>query len=113
ALQTKSPVMAAGDAIEGYEEYYKNANINNAAWLPFNAYDEEGRPLPMPTRMPAPVASAAYVQQMKIAQEEMMMVSGQYQAQMGENENAKSGIAINQRQRQGDRATYHFLDGQG
>jgi len=31
----------------------------------------------------------------------MMMVSGQYQAQMGENENAKSGVAINARQRQG------------
>lgn len=113
ALQTKSPITAAGDAIEGYEDYYKAANLNNAAWLPFNAYDEEGRQLPAPTRMPAPVASPAYVQQMKIAQEEMMMVSGQYQAQMGENENAKSGVAINQRQRQGDRATFHFLDGQG
>jgi hypothetical protein len=42
----------------------------------------------------------------------MMMVSGQYQAQMGENENAKSGVAINARQRQGDRATYHFIDNQ-
>ena len=38
------------------------------------------------------------------------MASGQYQAQMGENENAKSGVAINARQRQGDRATYHFID---
>lgn len=113
ALQSKSPIMAASDAIEGYEEYYKNANVNNAAWLPFNAYDDEGRQLPMPQRMAPPQASAAYVQQMKIAQEEMMMVSGQYQAQMGENENAKSGIAINARQRQGDRATYHFIDGQG
>jgi len=47
---------------------------------------------------------------MQIAQNEMMMVSGQYQAQMGENENAKSGVAINARQRQGDRATYHFID---
>lgn len=113
ALQSKSPIMAAGDAIEGYEEYYKNQNLNNAAWLPFNAYDDEGRALPAPTRMAPPTASPAYVQQMQIAQNEMMMVSGQYQAQMGENENAKSGIAINQRQRQGDRATYHFLDGQG
>lgn len=112
ALQTKSPIIAAGDAIEGYEEYYRLANLNNAAWLPFNAYDEEGRQLPAPTRMGAPQASPAYVQQMKIAQEEMMMVSGQYQAQMGESENAKSGIAITQRQRQGDRATYHFIDGQ-
>ncbi len=112
ALQTKSPFRAAGDAIEGYEEYYKNANLNNSSYLPFNAYDDEGRSLPPPDRMPAPQSSPAYVQQMQIAQNEMMMVSGQYQAQMGENENAKSGIAINARQRQGDRATYHYIDGQ-
>lgn len=112
ALQTKSPFRAAAGSIEGYEEYYAKANINNASVLMFNAYDDEGRPLPPPDRLPAPQSSPAYVQQMQIAQNEMMMVSGQYQAQMGENENAKSGIAINARQRQGDRATYHFIDGQ-
>ncbi|HXB11084.1 MAG TPA: portal protein, partial [Bacteroidia bacterium] len=72
----------------------------------------EGNPIPPPQRPAPPAASPAYVEQMKIAQEEMMMVSGQYQAQMGENENAKSGVAINARQRQGDRATYHFIDNQ-
>ena len=112
ALQTKSPIMASMDAIEGFENYYRDANVNNAAWLPFNAYDDEGRALPMPQRMAAPQPSPAYVQQLQIAQNEMMMVTGQYQAQMGEEENAKSGIAINQRQRMGDRATYHFIDGQ-
>jgi len=111
ALQTKSPIMAAADAIEGYEEYYETANTVNHSFMPYNAYDEEGRQLPPPQRMAAPQSSPAYVQQMQIAQNEMMMVSGQYQAQMGENENAKSGIAITQRQRQGDRATYHFVDG--
>jgi hypothetical protein len=112
ALQTKSPIMAPMDAVEGFEEYYNNANTNNAAWLPYNHLDGEGNPIPAPSRMPAPVSSPAYVEQMKIAQEEMMMVSGQYQAQMGQNENAKSGVAINARQRQGDRATYHFIDNQ-
>src|ERR1700743_378984 len=100
------------DDISNYMQYYQNANLNNAAVLPYDAWDEEGRALPAPTRMAAPQASPAYVEQMKIAQEEMMMVSGQYQAQMGENENAKSGVAINARQRQGDRATYHFIDNQ-
>jgi hypothetical protein len=112
ALQTKSPFRAAADAIEGYEDYYRLSNTNNAAVLLYNAFDDEGRPLPPPDRLQAPQSSPAYVQQMQIAQNEMMMVSGLYQAQLGENENAKSGIAINQRQRQGDRATYHFPDGQ-
>src|SRR5258708_3902713 len=112
ALQTKSPLTAPLAAIEGFEELYKRANIDNLSVLPYNHMDDEGNPVPAPTRIAAPVSSPAYVEQMKIAQEEMMMVSGQYQAQMGENENAKSGVAINARQRQGDRATYHFIDNQ-
>jgi hypothetical protein len=112
ALQTKSPIAATPAAMEGFEDLYARANIDNLSVLPYNAYDEENRPLQPPTRIPPPQSSPAYVQQMEIAQNEMMMVSGQYQAQMGENENAKSGVAINARQRQGDRATYHFIDNQ-
>lgn len=112
ALQTKSPWLASMEAIEGFEEFYKTANTTNHSYLPYNAFDESGNPIPPPQRPAAPQASMAYVRGMEIAQNEMMMASGQYQAQMGENENAKSGIAINARQRQGDRATYHFLDNQ-
>ena len=112
ALQTKTPVTASPQAIEGFEDMYARANIDNQSVLPFNEYDEEGRKLTPPKRLEAPQSSPAYVQQMQIAQNEMMMVSGQYQAQMGEQENAKSGVAINARQRQGDRATYHFIDNQ-
>jgi hypothetical protein len=112
ALQTKSPITAPVEAIEGFEDIYARANIDNLSVLPYNGLDEAGHTIAAPARMQGPVASQAYVEQMKIAQEEMMMVSGQYQAQMGENENAKSGVAINARQRQGDRATYHFIDNQ-
>jgi hypothetical protein len=112
ALQAKSPITAPSAAVEGYEEYYKTANTVNHSYIPYNNYDEDGNKLDRPERMAPPQPSPAYVEQMKIAQNEMMMVSGQYQAQMGENENAKSGVAINQRQRQGDRATFHFVDGQ-
>jgi hypothetical protein len=112
ALQTKAPWLAPAAAIENFEEYYRTANRVNHSYLPYNHVDEDGNPIPPPSRPAAPQASSAYVEQLKIAQDEMMMVSGQYQAQMGENENAKSGVAINARQRQGDRATYHFVDNQ-
>lgn len=110
ALQTKAPWVGPMAAFEGLEEYWATANTVNHSWLPFNHMDEDGKPIPAPSRPAAPQSSPGYVQQMQIAQNEMMMVSGQYQAQMGENENAKSGVAINARQRQGDRATYHFID---
>lgn len=112
ALQTKSPWLAPTQAIEGYEEYYKNANRSNYSYLPYNAIDDDGNVIPPPSRPASPQASPAYIEGLKIAQNEMMMASGQYQAQFGEAENAKSGVAINARQRQGDRATYHFIDNQ-
>lgn len=112
ALQTKSPWLAPTEAIEGYEEYWKTANTQNHSYLPYNHMGEDGQAIPAPVRPAAPQPSPAYVGQMQIAQNEMMMATGQYQSQMGENENAKSGIAINARQRQGDKATYHFVDNQ-
>jgi hypothetical protein len=47
---------------------------------------------------------------MEVANVEMQMVSGQYENQMGQQGNERTGKAIAERQRQGDRATYHFID---
>jgi hypothetical protein len=41
-----------------------------------------------------------------------MSVTGQYQAELGAPSNERSGVAIQQRQRQGDNATYHYTDNQ-
>lgn len=112
ALQTKAPWLAPSAAIANFEEYYKTANTENHSYLPYNHMDEDGQPIPPPSRPAPPQPGPAYTEGLRIAQDEMMMASGQYQAQFGENENAKSGVAINARQRQGDRSTYHFLDNQ-
>lgn len=111
ALQNKLPYIAAIQAVRGFEEYWGAANVESHAYLPYNAYDDRGQPVPRPERQQPPQMATAYMQGMQVAQTEMMMVSGQYQAQMGQNENAKSGRAIAERQRQGDNATYHFIDG--
>jgi hypothetical protein len=49
---------------------------------------------------------------MQIARQDLMSVTGQYQAELGMPSNERSGIAIQQRQRQGDTATYHYIDNQ-
>jgi hypothetical protein len=54
----------------------------------------------------------AYIQGMTIARQDLMSVTGQYQAELGMPSNERSGIAIQQRQRQGDTATYHYIDNQ-
>lgn len=113
ALQSKSPYIAPAEAIEGYETYWESANIVNHSVLPYNAIDDEGNPIPAPSRQMPPEMAQAYVQGMQIAGNEMMMVSGQYQANMGAQGNERSGKAINERQRQGDNATYGFIDALG
>lgn len=111
ALQTKTPYLGPAAAFEGYEEYYAAANLQNLGFLPYKHVDDDGNPIPSPKRENPPQMSPAFMKGMDVAQQEMMMASGQYQSQFGQNENATSGKAINERQRQGDNATYHFVDG--
>jgi hypothetical protein len=112
ALQGKIPYVAPTRAIEGLEKYWATANTTNHAVLPYNDIDDTGRPIERPERSQPPVMAQAYIQGMDIARQDMMMVSGQYQATFGQNGNEISGVAIQQRQRQGDNATYHFIDNQ-
>lgn len=110
ALQGKSPFVAAARSIEGYESYWSTANTENYSVLPYNDVDDTGTPIQRPERAPAPVMAPAYVSGMEVARQELMEVSGQYQAMMGAPSNERSGKAIEERQRQGDNATYHYVD---
>lgn len=110
ALQTKSPYMAPVEAVEGLENYWANANTQNFSYLPYNHADENGNPIPQPQRVDPPTSAPAYLQGMQAAEHEMMMASGQYESTFSEQGNEVSGISIEQRQKQGERVTFHFLD---
>jgi len=110
ALQTKVPWLAAAEAIEGREQDWATANVQTKSVLTYNAYNEEGEPIPPPQRIEPPVAAPVALTGMEVASREMAMVSGQYEAQMGAPSNERSGKAINERQRMGDRSTYHYID---
>jgi hypothetical protein len=115
ALQPKAPWLAPARAIEG-QEAWKTANIDNFAVLTYNDIDDEA-PVEMqkveaPQRINPPPPSQAHDQGMQTAERQMMMISGQFQAQLGEEDmqSAASGKAISERQQQGDTATYHFVE---
>ena len=117
ALQPKSPWLGSARAIEGQEQW-KTANVDNFAVLVYNDIDDEAPPelqaIQPPQRIPPAPPNATYQTAMQNAERQMMMISGQFQAQMGENDqqSAASGKAINERQQQGDTATYHFPEHQ-
>lgn len=110
ALQSKTPWVAPVRAIEGYVTYWETANTVNHSILPYNDRDDTGKEIAAPRRQEPPVSAPAFLDGMKVAANEMMMVSGQYEANMGQKSNEVSGKAINERQRQGDTATYHYID---
>jgi hypothetical protein len=118
ALQSKSPYIGPARAFEGQEQW-KDANRKNYAFLQYNDIDEEANDpqismIQKPERAQPPTSAPIYMQGMQDAERQMMMCSGQYQAQLGEDDkqSASSGRAINERQRQSDTATYHFVEHQ-
>lgn len=115
ATGTKSPWIGAKEAFASNPEAWANSNIQNAAYLPFDTMDSEGNQIPpegYPRRPDPPGVSMAYLEGMKIAEHEMDMASGQYQAIQGQESNERTGKAINARQRQGETANYHFTEQQ-
>lgn len=117
ALSPKAQWIGPTRAFEGQEQW-KDANEKTYFALAYNDIDEEAGPdnqkIEAPQRIDPPQLSAAHVKGMEDAERQMMMISGQFQAQMGENDtqSAASGKAIGERQEQGDTATYHFVEHQ-
>jgi hypothetical protein len=112
ALQSKSPYLAPVEAINGLENYWSTANTENHAYLPYNSADEQGNPVPTPSKAPAPTGATVYTEGMATANMEMSMASGQYEQTFGEQSQELSGVSIDKRIKQGNRATFHFQDAQ-
>ncbi len=110
ALQSKTPFIADARAIENLESYWQTANTVNYSVLPYNGISDDGAEIQAPKRAESPTMAMAYVQGMQVARDEMAMVSGQYEASFGQKSNEQTGIAIQERQRKGENATYHFID---
>ena len=110
ALAPKNPILAPMEAIEGHQDAWDRANVDNLPYLPWNHVDDNGQPIPMPQRTSPPQQSTAIVQAIMQADSDIMAVAGRFEASLGEAGNEKSGRAIIARQRQGDNATFHFAD---
>jgi hypothetical protein len=113
ASSMKSQWLAPARATEGQEQW-KTQNVDNYAVMLYNDVDDEApenlQTIAPPQRIDPPSPSLGWLKVAEDAEKHMMMISGQYQAQLGENDqqSAISGKAINERKEQGDTATYHF-----
>ena len=104
----KATVIAVGGTTENYAEDYKNPD--NAIVLRYDQTDAKGQPAPPPQINPGPGIPVGIIQARQGAADDIKATMGLYNAFIGQRSNETSGVAINQRKMEGDRAVYHFGD---
>lgn len=106
ALAPAAQWLMPDDSIEGYETIWDNANIRNFPRLPY--HHDPTRPPPQ--RLDPVAPQVGVLQQATECRQDFYTTIGIYPPSLGKESNEVSGIAINYRQQQGDRATFHFVD---
>lgn len=105
ALAPKAPFLATPEQIEGFEDVWKTANTKTHAYLP---YHHTGAPLPQ--RQPFANSPIGAVNEALAASDDIKATTGIYNPSLGIDSNETSGKAIIARQRQGDNATFNYID---
>lgn len=112
SLQKTSPYIGAKGQFKGVEKRWQQANVMNPPYLEYEPVDINGTLAPPPQRQPSPQVPTGNVAAMQRAAEDLQWITGQHSASFGAPSNETSGRAITARQREGDTATYHYLDNQ-
>lgn len=109
-MQPRVPWVIPFESVEGFEDEWAEANRSNKAFLPYNALDEEGNALPAPQRQGPPIPPVAFQQGSLQAMDDMQASVGMYRSNFGAPSNSVSGKAKLADQREGDTATFHYVD---
>jgi hypothetical protein len=110
ALRTKTPFIGALGQFESMEDDWNAANVRNFSYLEYNPVSVDGSLAPPPQRQAPADVPGGYIAMAGIARDAVKAVTGIYDASLGNRSNETSGIAISQRQQQGEVANYHFSD---
>jgi hypothetical protein len=107
ALAPKAPYMVTARQIGKFQDQWSTVNTKNR---PYVMYEPDERAPGPPKREHPPEPPVALMNEALTAAEDMKGTTGIYDASLGGKSNETSGIAINQRQVQGDTANYHYQD---
>lgn len=110
ALSPKAPFIGAAASVARYQAMWDNANRENRSFLPYDHLTVDGQALPPPKRQDPPNVGGAFMENAQLALADIQASVGMFKASLGQNSNAKSGVAINKLQHEGDTATYHYID---
>jgi hypothetical protein len=108
ALTPQAKFWATAEQALGHTAAWAEANTKNFPFMLYNADAKTGGAPPQ--RMGSADVPVALIQEMQISSEDIKAVTGIYDASLGAQGNETSGKAINARQRQGEIATFNYMD---
>lgn len=106
--QPKMPWILTAQMIAGHEADWQNAGKSGKPYLLWNPDPEF--PGLKPERSNPPVPAIGLAEEAAMASEDFHSVTGIYPASLGQKSNESSGIAIRQREQQGDTGTFVYID---
>jgi hypothetical protein len=104
----KASIIAAEGTTEDYAEDYLNPD--KAGVLRYKQRDSNNQPAPPPNFVPPPQIPAGVVNARQQTTQDIRATMGLYDAFLGQQDNAVSGVAIRNRQQEGNRAVFHYAD---
>jgi hypothetical protein len=107
ALAPKAPYLLTPDQVEGHAEQWKQSLKRNFPYLLYNP-DPQGN-VAAPQRNFPQQMSSAIQQEILISDQEIHDTTGLQLASMGKKSNERSGIAIQERKREGDVGSYGYI----
>ena len=105
ALAPKTPFIGPSGAFDTDLEKWNSANTDSHAFIQFDGPQ-------MPQRQPFAGPPAGALQEALNASDDLKNIMGLHDASLGAQSNETSGRAILARQREGDVATFNFIDNQ-
>jgi hypothetical protein len=105
ALTPKAPFIVTKQQIQGHEEQWKTANVDNHPYLMINQSSAG-----IPQRTPSPEVGQGELLMLNICDANIKDVLGMYESSVGNQSNERSGKAIDSRKAQSNLGTYHFPD---
>lgn len=106
--QAKSPWLVTANMVKKWKTIWDRANTVPTPYLPYDPDPEAAGAAPQKIN-PAPLPTGL-IQMAQMLAEDMKATTGIYDASLGNRSNETSGVAIAQRQEQGNAATYHYTD---
>lgn len=110
ALAPRVPFIVAEGQLENHEKEWAQANTRNYAYLQYKPKSVGQELVPPPQRQvyEPPVQAITVAQAQTV--DHLKATTGIYDASLGNRSNETTGVAIRQRQVQGDTANYHYID---